>query len=138
MDGTVQPDATKSSDPRVLGRRKTGGRFLALLVGLTAIYTIGLSVIALYRTELPGNSRLVYVFAFAVFVTGWVSADRRARGIPVPFEFNILVYATWPIFVPYYLVRTRGWKGILLGIGFWGLFLAPMIVAAAVFATVVK
>ena len=33
------------------------------------------------------------------------------------------------IFVPYYLLRTRGWMGLIFGIGICGLFVAPVIVA---------
>jgi hypothetical protein len=69
---------------------------------------------------------------FSLLLIVWVRADRRLHGLNVPFEFDVFVFFAWPIFVPYYLFRTRGWTGLIFGIGIWWLFLAPVVVAAFV------
>jgi hypothetical protein len=80
----------------------------------------------------PEESSGFYFILFSLFLTWWVGVDRVALGFSVPFEYDVLVYFAWPLMVPYYLYRTRGWKGILFGLGIWGLCAAPVGVAATV------
>lgn len=45
--------------------------------------------------------------------------DARARGRPLPWSIYWLILLTWPLFVPIYLFKTRGFKRlhrVLLGI----------------------
>jgi hypothetical protein len=50
----------------------------------------------------------------------------------MPFEFEAFVVFLWPIVLPFYLYRTRGWHGLLLGAGLWALYLVPAIAALLV------
>ena len=34
----------------------------------------------------------------------------------MPYEFEAFVMFSWPITLPYYLYRTRRWKGLLMGV----------------------
>ena len=54
-------------------------------------------------------------------------ADRRKRGLRVPHEFDTFVFFAWPAVVPYYLYRSRGRRGLLLGAGIWALYIAPYV-----------
>jgi hypothetical protein len=72
-------------------------------------------------------------FVVGVLVAWWVYSDRRARGVGMPWEFEAFVVFLWPIVVPYYLYRTRGWYGLVLGVGFWLLFLAPALLFAVTY-----
>lgn len=100
-------------------RPKATSKFLLPLFSLTAIYSIGLSVTMSRRFVVPEASNSLYFLMFGLFLSWWVRIDRLARGFGVPFEFDVLVFFGWPFMVPYYLYRTRGWKGILFGIGIW-------------------
>jgi hypothetical protein len=42
----------------------------------------------------------------------------------------------WPIVVPYYLYRTRGWQGLLLAGGIWVLYLVPTVASLLVYLAV--
>ena len=54
-------------------------------------------------------------FISAILVAMWVDADSRGRSdVYRPYEHGWLVYVYWIPYVPYYLWRTRGAKGILL------------------------
>lgn len=106
--------------------------YLLPVVALAAIFAIGLSVLAVQRVGPPYYSGLLYPIAFSLLLTGWVRVDRRTHSFSAPFEFDAFVYFAWPIFVPYYLFRTRGWKGLIFGVGICGLSVAPMIVAVIV------
>jgi hypothetical protein len=109
-------------------------KFLLPLIALAVIYSIGLSVVFLFSHGLvaPQESQSLYFLIFDLLLTWWVRIDRLARRFAVPYEYDVLVYVAWPFMVPYYLYRTRGWKGILLGVGIWGLCIAPVIVAVTV------
>jgi hypothetical protein len=84
------------------------------------------------RFVVPQNSTSLYFIIFGLFLTWWLHFDKSASGFRAPYEFDTFVLYMWPLLVPYYMYRTRGWKGILFGMGFWVLCLAPTIVAAAV------
>jgi hypothetical protein len=90
------------------------------------------------EADTPRNTSQMWAFVFGVLVAWWVYSDRRARGIGMPYEFEAFVVFLWPIVLPYYLYRTRGWTGLLLGGGFWLLFLAPTILSLLIYASVTE
>jgi len=53
-------------------------------------------------------------FISLILIALWVDADSRGRSnIYRPYEYGWLVYIYWIPYVPYYLWRTRGAKGLL-------------------------
>jgi hypothetical protein len=107
------------------GRALSIAKSLTPLVALTAVFALGLSICAAYRTVNPQASELLWQFEFRLLLTWWVRADRRARDFSVPFEFDAFVFWAWPIVVPYYLYRSRGARGLLLALGIWWLYAVP-------------
>jgi hypothetical protein len=109
---------------------------LFFLFVLTAIYTIGLSVLAAQAAFIqpPDQSRGLWTIIFGLILTWWVYADRVQRKFRLAFEFEYFVLFAWPIVVPYYLYRRLGRRGLLFGLGIWGLYVVPFVVAAFVFA----
>jgi hypothetical protein len=98
---------------------------LTPLVMLTVIFALGLSVCAVYRTDRPEATELLWAFEFRLLLTRWVLADSRARDFGVPYEFGAFVFWGWPVVVPYYLYRSRGGRGLLLFLGICGLYSLP-------------
>jgi hypothetical protein len=107
------------------GRALPISKSLTPLVMLTAIFALGLSVCAAYRTDRPEMTELLWTFEFRLLLTWWVLADSRARAFGVPYEFGAFVFWGWPVVVPYYLYRSRGGRGLLLALGIWGLYSVP-------------
>jgi len=55
------------------------------------------------------------LFISVILVGMWVDADSRGReSIYRPYEHGWLVYVYWIPYIPYYLWRTRGAKGLFL------------------------
>ena len=53
----------------------------------------------------------------------WIDADSKDRPqIVCPFDYGFLVLWFWLPYLPYYLWRTRGTRGLLIFAGFLGLF----------------
>src|SRR5882724_4410718 len=105
---------------------------LVPLVALTAIFAAGLSVLAARGVAASQSTGSLWGFELQLILTLWVLADRRNRGFRVPYEFDTFVFFAWPAVVPYYLYRSRGRRGLLLGAGIWALYIAPYVTALIV------
>jgi len=132
VNGPTQNKDIQPAADSAIARSRSSAIYMLPLVALTAVYTAGLSFASAKHLSVPGNSSVIYPLVFSLLLTGWVRIDRRMRGLSVPFEFDFFVYFAWPVFVPYYLFRTRRWIGLLFGIGIWGLFVAPFITATTI------
>ena len=62
---------------------------------------------ARHLTPSPSFS-LLYYLALAGLITYWVHCDRLRRHEASPVDQGFVVYATWPLALPWYLVSTRG------------------------------
>jgi len=111
---------------------------LVPLILLTAIFSMGGSVLAFHGVTVPRETGMLWSFAFQLMLTFWVHSDRRIRGFKAPFEFDMFVFLAWPFVVPYYTYKTRGRRGLLLGAGVWGLFTTPFLAAAIVKVALTK
>ena len=80
---------------------------------------------AKHSVEVPGSTDLLGNFAFALILTWWVRADRQTRNFAASYEFEALFLFLWFVVLPYYLFRTRRFKGLLMTAGFFGLFITP-------------
>ena len=101
---------------------------LVLLVALTAVYAIGQWYCWAGGFGPSGTTGLLWRTEFDLVLVWWVYADRRRRGFGGPFEFEAFVFFAWPIVVPYYLVRTRSLRGLLVAAGIYTLAILPLVV----------
>jgi hypothetical protein len=102
-----------------------------VLAAMTAIYASGALIFATHRMELPGI-KVLWQFEFALILIVWLRGDRRSRAFAAPYEFDAFLFWGWQVAVPYYLYRTRGRRGILLGVAVWGLYIFPAFVWSVV------
>ena len=100
----------------------------AVLAAMTAVYAFGALIFASRQTEVPGAIASLWSFGFALILVAWLQGDRRAREFAVPYEFDAFVFWGWFVVAPYYLYRTRGRRGILMGVAVWGLCIFPAFV----------
>jgi len=118
-------------------RSRSSSKFLAAIIALSAIGTAGVLVIALRRASLSPLTQYLWVLSIDLSLTGWVHEDRLAHGYKTPFEFDAFVFFAWPIVVPWYLCRTRGWRGLYVAAGLFALMIAPLVVGVFVAAWIV-
>ena len=113
-------------------------RLLLLLVLLTAIYAVGLSVLASHGySARPQATSLLWGFEFQALLAIWVRMDRRRRNLSLPFEFDAFVFFFWPLVVPYYLYRTRGKRGVLVTAAVYALYVTPAVISG-IASTIVR
>ena len=106
---------------------------LLWLAAIAALFAVDAAVLQYSGEEISRSSQRVWGFAFGLLLAWWVIRDMRARSAPAPYEFGAFVLFAWPLVVPYYLYRTRGRKGLLLGVGIWMLFATPLLATIAVY-----
>jgi len=105
--------------------------FLPLILFMV-IVTAARCVLASHSLSLPAGSDKVSVVFQQLLVATWVYFDRQGRDLGLPFEFEAFVFFAWPIALPYYLVKSRGPRGLLLFAIFFALLVVPPMVAQAV------
>jgi hypothetical protein len=107
-------------------------RSLVPLVVLTAILSVGSSLVALHGMPVPRETGILQSLGFQLILAFWARIDRQVRGFRVPYEFDTFVLFAWPVVVPYYLYKTRGKRGLLLAAGIGALYLVPALAAAII------
>ena len=109
---------------------------LAPTVGLGVMFligNIGWAVAAAYSLSLRPAFLMLYFFGVPWALAWWVLANCRTRRVPTSIDHGWFVFSTWPIAVPYHLLRTRGGRGCLVMIGMVGMFVLSYGVALGVF-----
>ncbi len=86
---------------------------------LITIVSLGLVVAGMeaalfYQTGMGAERlSLAWSVVLSLLVATWVEADSRGDArVYRPYEFGFLVYLIWPLYLPYYLIRTRGAWGL--------------------------
>ncbi len=54
--------------------------------------------------------RLCYTAGCLWLLTSWIVADARERGLSLAMDQGLFVAVLWPVYIPVYLVRSRGWR----------------------------
>ena len=110
---------------------------LASPTGLLCIFfTLTQVVQGIYwagQLEPPGSFTWVHPYAFLWVLGWWLLTDSRKRGIKLVYDMGMFLYIAWPIFMPYYLLKTRGVRGMLVIIGFVGIWVVALIAGMALY-----
>ncbi|HEV7475040.1 MAG TPA: hypothetical protein VGN90_13390 [Pyrinomonadaceae bacterium] len=113
------------------------GSLLAKLVSpavLLYIYLIFMRIAdGFYVTaefEPPPAFALIYSAGFLWIVGWWLLADSRKRGVPCIYDMGLFLQIAWPFVMPYYLLKTRGARGLLVILVFAATAMAATAVGA--------
>lgn len=71
------------------------------------------------------STQSLWGLVFLIVTIVWAMADSDINEFEKPFDFGFLMYIFWPVYLPYYLISTRGIEGIVLFFGFMGIWLGP-------------
>jgi hypothetical protein len=101
------------------GSAETRQQRAVLVVAIYLVIAVG-NVVAILRPE-AALIRLALHVAMASIATMWCVVDSRIRGFPLVNSSHWVIFFTWPIAVPIYLIYSRRLYGlglvILHGIG---------------------
>ena len=74
------------------------------------------------------STMMLWTFIFAVLVALWAQTDAESSHKEIPFEYSFFVFLFWPPMLAYYLIKTRGFRGCLMFLGFLTLYSMPFVV----------
>jgi hypothetical protein len=102
---------------------------LSLIVG-------GYEAAAFYDGRLVGAPfQAVWSLAFLLLLVFWLELDsKKHKNVYRPFEFGFLIFLSWPLYLPYYLVRTRRAFGVVWLVAFVGLFYLGFLLQLLIYA----
>ena len=111
-------------------------RYYGGLLIVTAMLAVFNSVYVIAGIPPSGPAQLIASYTLPLCFVTWVQADARTRRCTPCFDFGTFILAIWVFSVPWYLIWTRGWRGLLLAMMFFGLLIFPTCVAIFVWIVV--
>jgi len=89
-------------------------RFWAILIfALFAATEIERGACSVRHSGVPGSSELIQFIVLSCLTSHWVKVDGRERETLRVWDMGYFLLVAWPVIVPYYLVKTRGFKRAL-------------------------
>ena len=83
--------------------------------------------------EPPASFTLIYIFAFLWIIGWWLRVDSRRRGLSWVFDMGLFLYVAWPFILPYYVVKSRGTKGLLVILYFVAVYIGATIAGVVLY-----
>jgi hypothetical protein len=108
----------------------------ALLYSFVVITRFGCGFYLGRQLEPPPALALVYQFAFLWVVGWWLVKDGRERRVAAVYDVGFFLSVAWPIVMTYYLVKTRGARGILYVLVFIGAYVGAALVGVILSVTI--
>ena len=83
--------------------------------------------------EQPPAFTVLYPLGLLWVVGWWLRDDSRRRGVAWVFDMGLFLYIAWPLFMPYYLLKTRGAKGLLVILAFAVAYVGALLAGATLY-----
>src|SRR5688572_17271318 len=99
-----------------------------LLCIFVALTQVALGIYAAGQLEPPESFTWIYPYAFLWVLGWWLLTDSRKRGIKLVYDMGMFLYIAGPFFMFYYLLKSRGAKGLLVVLAFVATYVAAMLV----------
>jgi hypothetical protein len=88
------------------------------------------------QIETPAAYRLLHWAAQLWIIGWWLRTDSRKRCVLWVYDLGFFLCIAWPFVMAYYLVKTRGAKGLLIILGFIGVYVGATTVGIILSVTV--
>ncbi len=85
------------------------------------------------EAEPPPAFKLLYAFGLLWAVGWWLRRDSAKRGVGWVFDMGLFLYIAWPFVMPYYLLKTRGAKGLVAILVFAGAYVGVLLAGAVLY-----
>tara|TARA_R110001599_G_C12250064_1_gene659484 strand:+ start:2785 stop:3114 length:330 start_codon:yes stop_codon:yes gene_type:complete len=104
---------------------------LLLLCAAVAGVEIALN---LKEETVSASTDLAWALFFVILVSLWVQRDSQGKDFDKPFDFGLFLYLFLPFLLFYYLVRTRGFEGVVTYLGFLSIYWLPWLLGWVAYA----
>jgi hypothetical protein len=85
----------------------------------------------------PEGITLIYFIGMLWAIGWWLRTDSHRRNVLSVYDLGLFLYLAWPIVMPYYLVKTRGAKGLLIILGFVVAYVGAAVLGVLLSVTIV-
>jgi hypothetical protein len=106
-----------------------------LLYSFVVITQFGYGLYLGRQMEAPLAYTLLHWAAQLWIIGWWLRSDSRKRNFSWVYDLGFFLCVAWPVIMPYYLVKTRGAKGLLVILGFVAAYIGPVIAGIIVSVT---
>jgi hypothetical protein len=89
-----------------------------LLYVFVVITQIGHGVYVMTEGGAPPSFTLANTLGIVWLIGWWMRRDSQRRGFTWVYDMGMFLYILWPFIMPYYLLKTRGARGLLVVLGF--------------------
>jgi len=113
--------------------RKSSLVMLVLLGIAVFVYNFSLGLTYANGLEPLPTAEFLYTFVFLCGVIWWLKAEPARSAVNPIYCSGLLVGTGWFFIIPYHLLRTRGWKGLIPLFALIGSFLAAHFLALIVY-----
>lgn len=103
----------------------------ALLYIYVTLTQVAHGIYSASELEAPPAFTLMSSAGLLWIVGWWLLTDSRKRGVAWVYDIGFFLSIAWPLIMPYYLLKTRGAKGLLLIFAFIGTYIAASAVGVA-------
>jgi hypothetical protein len=80
------------------------------------------------QLEFPAGATFLFAVGLLWVVGWWLRTDSRRRAVLSVYDLGFFLYLAGPIVMPYYLMKTRGAKGLLIMLGFVAAYVGAAII----------
>lgn len=103
-----------------------------LLYAFVIVTQIGFGFYYGRQIEPPAAGTILNGLAMLWGIGWWLRVDSRKRRIAWVYDMGFFLNVAWPFVMPYYLVKSRGAKGLLVILGFIGVYAGASIVGITI------
>ena len=83
--------------------------------------------------EPPASFTFINTFGFLWIIGWWLRVDSERRGMGWVFDMGLFLYIAWPFILPYYVLKSRGPKGLLAILCFVAVYIGATLVGVALY-----
>lgn len=99
-----------------------------LLYAFVVITQISRGIYTVLEGDAPAFLTFVIALGFVWIVGWWMRRDSQRRGIAWVYDMGMFLYILWPFIMPYYLLKSRGVRGLLVIFGFAVAYIGGLLV----------
>jgi hypothetical protein len=101
--------------------------------GLSLVTSVYYGVLLTHGMAPGDRLSSLWFGVFGLLMAVWAGLDARSRGARNGFDFEFYVFMFWSAALPYYLTKTRGLRGLMLGLGLCLVGFGPMLVWVGIY-----
>jgi hypothetical protein len=107
-----------------------------LLYTFVVIAQIGRGAYFASADQPPPAFIFINSLGFLWIIGWWLLRDSHKRGVAWVYDMGMFLYIAWPLIMSYYLLKSRGARGLLVILGFVGAYVSALVIGTVLYLSV--